>query len=87
MEDTPAGGLSLGPLGRLRTGEVLGGAAAIAGFLIISWYLGTIDVFTTDYAATGARMLFYQLARAAFLPYFAWLLAGAGWLCLLLLRR
>ncbi|HEY6000425.1 MAG TPA: hypothetical protein VI078_14145 [bacterium] len=67
--------------------ELAGAATAIAVFLAISAYLGSVDVFTADYAATGARMALYNLARTAFIPYFIWLVAGTGWLSLAALRR
>jgi hypothetical protein len=53
---------------------------SLSGFFFVILYLQGIDVFSTHFGSTGPTMLGYNLSRILFLFYFAWILAGVGWL-------
>src|SRR5262245_41247922 len=72
--------------GKLVSPKWVGCLLALAGFFVTTCYVRSVDVFIADFATTGMRMLWYNFFRVVFLFYISWLLAGAGWLLLDLLR-
>lgn len=59
---------------------LIGCFGALALYLLLTVYLGTIDVFNSHFESVGPAMLFYNVCRSLSILYFVWIVIGTGWL-------